>query len=190
MAKKTSEEILEGMKKATEKATDMIGDAAAVVADAAKPVVSKAKKAAAPTVKKAVKAGSDAAQAVVETTKKVTPKKPEYYVQFAGKEIDMEDLANQAKASFEGGAQAHRRHVLPRLSEAGRRRRLLCHQRHLFRPHRPVKNSRTRRAPAVQVPAGSAMGDAPLRYLDLLCELSAPERREVKRDGIEFRLFS
>ena len=29
MAKKTSEEILEGMKKATEKATDMIGDAAA-----------------------------------------------------------------------------------------------------------------------------------------------------------------
>lgn len=100
MAKKTSEEILEGMKKATEKATDMIGDAAAVVADAAKPVVSKAKKAAAPTVKKAVKAGSDAAQAVVETTKKVTPKKPEYYVQFVGKEIDMEDLANQAKASF------------------------------------------------------------------------------------------
>ena len=41
MAKKTSEEILEGMKKATEKATDMIGDAAAVVADAAKPVVSR-----------------------------------------------------------------------------------------------------------------------------------------------------
>ena len=41
MAKKTSEEILEGMKKATEKATDMIGDAAAVVADAAKPVESR-----------------------------------------------------------------------------------------------------------------------------------------------------
>lgn len=181
MAKKTSEEILEGMKKATEKATDMIGDAAAVVADAAKPVVSKAKKAAAPTVKKAVKAGSDAAQAVVETTKKVTPKKPEYYVQFAGKEIDMEDLANQAKASFK---EEHKRTAVMSCRvylKAGGQRRLLRHQRHLFWPHRPVKNSRTGRAPAVQGPAGSARGMRPLSYLNSLCEWSAPERREVEK---------
>lgn len=100
MTKKTSEEILSSMKKATETAADKLGDAAAVVADAAKPVVKKAKKAAAPTVKKAVKAGSEAAQTVMETTKKVTPRKPEYFVQFAGKEIDMEELAAQAKAAF------------------------------------------------------------------------------------------
>ena len=96
MTKKTSEEILEDVKKAT----DAIGDAAATVVDAAKPVVKKAKKAAAPTVKKAVKAGSDAAQAVKETAKKVSPKKPEYYVQFNGREINMEELSDKAKAAF------------------------------------------------------------------------------------------
>lgn len=96
MPKKTSEEILEDVKKAT----DAIGDAAASVVDAAKPVVKKAKKAAAPTVKKAVKAGSEAAQAVKETAKKVSPKKPEYYVQFNGREINMEDLSDKAKAAF------------------------------------------------------------------------------------------
>lgn len=62
MTKKTSEDILEDVKKAT----DALGDAAATMVDAAKPVVKKAKKAAAPTVKKAVKAGSDAAQVVKE----------------------------------------------------------------------------------------------------------------------------
>lgn len=96
MPKKTSEEILEDVKKAT----DAIGDAAASVVDAAKPVVKKAKKAAAPTVKKAVKAGSEAAQAVKETAKKVSPKKPEYYVQFNGREINMEELSDKAKAAF------------------------------------------------------------------------------------------
>ena len=96
MTKKTSEEILEDVKKAT----DAIGDAAASVVDAAKPVVKKAKKAAAPTVKKAVKAGSEAAQAVMETAKKVSPKKPEYYVQFNGREINMEELSDKAKAAF------------------------------------------------------------------------------------------
>lgn len=96
MTKKTSEEILEDVKKAT----DAIGDAAASVVDAAKPVVKKAKKAAAPTVKKAVKAGSEAAQAVKETAKKVSPKKPEYYVQFNGREINMEELSDKAKAAF------------------------------------------------------------------------------------------
>ena len=96
MPKKTSEEILEDVKKAT----DAIGDAAATVVDAAKPVVKKAKKAAAPTVKKAVKAGSEAAQAVKETAKKVSPKKPEYYVQFNGREINMEELSDKAKAAF------------------------------------------------------------------------------------------
>ena len=96
MPKKTSEEILEDVKKAT----DAIGDAAASVVDAAKPVVKKAKKAAAPTVKKAVKAGSEAAQAVKETAKKVSPKKPEYYVQFNGREINMEELFDKAKAAF------------------------------------------------------------------------------------------
>ena len=96
MPKKTSEEILEDVKKAT----DAIGDAAASVVDAAKPVVKKAKKADAPTVKKAVKAGSEAAQAVKETAKKVSPKKPEYYVQFNGREINMEELSDKAKAAF------------------------------------------------------------------------------------------
>ena len=96
MPKKTSEEILEDVKKAT----DAIGDAAASVVDAAKPVVKKAKKAAAPTVKKAVKVGSEAAQAVKETAKKVSPKKPEYYVQFNGREINMEELSDKAKAAF------------------------------------------------------------------------------------------
>lgn len=96
MAKKTSEEILEDVKKAT----DAIGDAAASVVDAAKPMVKKARKAAAPTVKKAVKAGTEAAQIVKETAKKVTPKKPEYYVQFNGHEINMDELSEKAKAAF------------------------------------------------------------------------------------------
>ena len=96
MAKKTSEEILEDVKKAT----DAIGDAAASVVDAAKPMVKKARKAAAPTVKKAVKAGTEAAQTVKETAKKVTPKKPEYYVQFNGHEINMDELSEKAKAAF------------------------------------------------------------------------------------------
>lgn len=96
MAKKTSEEILEDVKKAT----DRIGDAASSVVDAAKPVVKKARKAAAPTVKKAVKAGNEAAQAVKETAKRVAPKKPEYFVQFNGHEVDMETLSDQAKAAF------------------------------------------------------------------------------------------
>ena len=96
MTKKTSEDILEDVKKAT----DAIGDAAATVVDAAKPVVKKARKAAAPTVKKAVKASTDAAQAVKETAKKVTPKKPEFFVQFNGQEFNMDDLADKAKAAF------------------------------------------------------------------------------------------
>ena len=96
MAKKTSEEILEDVKKAT----DAIGDAAASVVDAAKPMVKKARKAAAPTVKKAVKAGTEAAQTVKATAKKVTPKKPEYYVQFNGHEINMDELSEKAKAAF------------------------------------------------------------------------------------------
>ena len=96
MAKKTSEEILEDVKKAT----DAIGDAAASVVDAAKPMVKKARKAAAPTVKKAVKAGTEAAQTVKETAKKVTPKNPEYYVQFNGHEINMDELSEKAKAAF------------------------------------------------------------------------------------------
>lgn len=96
MAKKTSEEILDDVKKAT----DAIGDAAASVVDAAKPVVKRARKAAAPTVKKAVKAGTEAAQTVKETAKKVAPKKPEYYVQFNGHEINMDELSEQAKAAF------------------------------------------------------------------------------------------
>ncbi len=89
MAKKTGEEFLEDVK-----------DAATSVVDAAKPVVEKAKKAAKPAAKKAAKASSDAAQAVVETAKKVTPKKPEYYVQFNGREINMEELSAKAKALF------------------------------------------------------------------------------------------
>lgn len=96
MAKKTSEEIREDVKRATEK----LGDAASSVVDAAKPVVAKARKAAAPTVKKAAQASSAATKAVKETAKKVTPKKPEYYVQFNGREINMDDLADQAKAQF------------------------------------------------------------------------------------------
>ena len=96
MAKKTSEEILEDVKKAT----DAIGDAAASVVDAAKPMVKKARKAAAPTVKKAVKAGTEAAQTVKETAKKVTLKKPEYYVHLNGHEINMDELSEKAKAAF------------------------------------------------------------------------------------------
>ena len=97
MAKKTSEEILEDVKKAT----DAIGDAAASVVDAAKPMVKKRPaRPPPPTVKKAVKAGTEAAQTVKETAKKVTPKKPEYYVQFNGHEINMDELSEKAKAAF------------------------------------------------------------------------------------------
>lgn len=92
MAKKTSEEIREDMKKAT----DAIAEAASSAVDAAKPVVAKARKAAKPAMKKAAAAG----KTVKETAKKVTPQKPECYVQFGGKEIDMEDLVNRAKAAF------------------------------------------------------------------------------------------
>lgn len=96
MAKKTSEEIREDVKRATE----AIGEAASTVVDAAKPVVKKVKAAAKPAAEKAVQAGTAATKAVKETAKKVTPKKPEYYVQFNGREIDMDDLVNQAKALF------------------------------------------------------------------------------------------
>ena len=92
MAKKTAETIQEEAKRTAERITD----AAASVKEAATPVVAKAKKAAAPTVKKAAEAG----KAVKEAAKKATPKKPEYYVQYLGKEINMEELANQAKAAF------------------------------------------------------------------------------------------
>ncbi len=92
MAKKTSEEIREDVKKAT----DAIAEAASNAVDAAKPVVAKARKAAKPAMKKAAAAG----KTVKETAKKVAPQKPEYYVQFAGQEIDMDDLAARAKAAF------------------------------------------------------------------------------------------
>ncbi len=80
----------------TKRTAEIISDAAATVKDAATPVVEKAKKAAAPTVKKAAQAG----KAVKDAAKKVTPKKTEYFVQYLGKEIDMEALAAQAKSIF------------------------------------------------------------------------------------------
>lgn len=88
MAKKT-EEILDEVK-------DTLEDMADAVADAAKPVVKKVKAAAKPAAKKAAKAGSDA----VEAMKKAAPKKTEYYVQFAGNEVNVEELAAKAKAAF------------------------------------------------------------------------------------------
>ena len=89
MASKKHEEILDDVK-------DVLED----VADAAKPVVKKVRAAAKPAAKKAAKASSEAVQAVKETAKKVTPKKSEFYVQFNGREINLEDLAAQAKATF------------------------------------------------------------------------------------------
>lgn len=89
MASKKHEEILDDVK-------DVLED----VADAAKPVVKKVRAAAKPAAKKAAKASSEAVQAVKETAKKVTPKKAEFYVQFNGREINLEDLAAQAKATF------------------------------------------------------------------------------------------
>ena len=89
MASKKHEEILDDVK-------DVLED----VADAAKPVVKKVRAAAKPAAKKAAKASSEAVQAVKETAKKVTPKKTEFYVQFNGREINLEDLAAQAKATF------------------------------------------------------------------------------------------
>ena len=83
-------------KKTTDTIQDVITDAAASVMDAAAPVVEKAKKAAAPTVKKA----AQASKAVKDAAKKVTPKKPEYYVQYMGREFDMDALAAEAKAAF------------------------------------------------------------------------------------------
>ena len=83
-------------KKTTDTNQEVITDAAASVMDAAAPVVEKAKKAAAPTVKKAAQAAKSAQAAV----KKATPKKPEYYVQYMGREFDMEALAAEAKAAF------------------------------------------------------------------------------------------
>lgn len=96
MAKKTSEEIREDVKRATE----AIGDAATTVVDAAKPVVKKVRAAAKPAAAKAAQAGTAATKAVKETAKKVTPKKPEYFVQFNGREVNMDDLAAQAKNLF------------------------------------------------------------------------------------------
>ncbi len=88
MAKK-HEEIIEDVK-------DVLEDVAETVSDAAKPVVKKVKAAAKPVAKKAVQAGSEA----VEAVKKATPKKPEYFVQFNGREINMEEIAAKAKAAF------------------------------------------------------------------------------------------
>jgi RNase P subunit RPR2 len=95
------------MQKKTEELLDDAKKTVSAAVDAAKPVVSKAKKAAAPTVKKvkaaakpAAEKASDAAHSVKETAKKVTPKKTEFYVQFAGRELDMEELAAKAKATF------------------------------------------------------------------------------------------
>lgn len=81
MAKK-HEEIIEDVK-------DVLEDVAETVTDVAKPVVKKVKAAAA-------QAGTEAVAAV----KKATPKKTEYYVQFNGREINMEEIAAKAKASF------------------------------------------------------------------------------------------
>ena len=88
MAKK-HEEIIEDVK-------DVLEDVAETVSDAAKPVVKKVKAAAKPVAKKAVQAGSEA----VEAVKKATPKKTEYFVQFNGREINMEEIAAKAKAAF------------------------------------------------------------------------------------------
>ena len=96
MAKKTAEEIREDMKKAA----DTLSEKATTVVDAAKPAVEKARKAAAPAVKRAKEVGADAAKTVADAAKKAAPKKPEYYVQYAGREIDMDELAAQAKAAF------------------------------------------------------------------------------------------
>ena len=88
MAKKT-EEILDEVK-------DTLEDVADAVVDAAKPVVKKVKAAAKPAAKKAAQAGAEA----VEAVKKAAPKKTEYYVQYAGREIDVDELAVKAKAAF------------------------------------------------------------------------------------------
>ena len=88
MAKK-SEEIIGEVK-------DVLEDVAETVTDAAKPVVKKVKAAAKPVAKKAAKAGTEA----VEAVKKATPKKPEYFVQFNGREIDLEEVTARAKAAF------------------------------------------------------------------------------------------
>ena len=99
MAKK-KDEILDDVKDVLEDAKDALEDVADAVADAAKPVVKKVKAAAKPAAKKAAKAGTEAVEAVKETAKKVTPKKPEFYVQFGGNEVNVEELAAKAKAAF------------------------------------------------------------------------------------------
>ena len=88
MAKK-AEEFLDEVK-------DTLEDVADAVVDAAKPVVKKVKAAAKPAAKKAAQAGNEA----VEAVKKVAAKKTEFYVQFAGNEINVEELAAKAKATF------------------------------------------------------------------------------------------
>ena len=95
MSKKT-EELLDEVKDTLEDVADVVSDVADAVVDAAKPVVKKVKAAAKPAAQKAVKAGAEA----VEAVKKAAPKKTEYYVQYAGREIDVEALAVKAKAAF------------------------------------------------------------------------------------------
>ena len=96
MAKKPTDELKETAKKAVDAVSEVVNDAA----DAAKPVVEKAKKATKPATDKAVAAAKTATKTVKDTAKKVTPRKPEYYVQFAGKEVDLEELTERAKGVF------------------------------------------------------------------------------------------
>ncbi len=82
------------------KTVENIKSAANSVVDAARPMVEKVAETAKPAAQKAVKAGSDAAQKAAATARKVTPKKPQYFVQFNGREIDMETISDEAKALF------------------------------------------------------------------------------------------
>lgn len=93
---KKHEEILDDVKDALDDVKDVLEDAAETVVAKAKPVAKKVK----PAAKRAAKAGAEAAQAVVESAKKATPKKPECYLQFNGKEINMDSLIATAKAEF------------------------------------------------------------------------------------------
>ena len=88
------------LKEGVKKASESIVKAAGAVKDSAIPMAKKAEQMAAGAVKTAAKKSEPAAQAVVDAAKRVSPQKPAVFLQYGGREVDVNDLIAQAKAVF------------------------------------------------------------------------------------------
>ena len=98
-------EKLEPMGDAVKKASEMVGDAMKAAVEMAEPTVKAAVEMAEPTVKKAIKKArptvKKAEKAIKETSRKATAALvPEIFVQWGGRETNMADLVEKAKADF------------------------------------------------------------------------------------------